>query len=205
MKKKMIFAALLLVVATALGAQTKQVLRSAKTEAAAAARTLKKEGFKMVELGDLQSRLEQFFVKISSGCVQVVGMSENCISSNLAKMTAINNAANEYASNAGGMVRGRIVSDAGTITGEQVDAIVAAYERIVLKEIKGELVPFVSVIKKNGKKGGYDGRAYCLVDLDYAHEARMKAMERALEETKYMEKYGSMISDWIDEGIEKIK
>lgn len=205
MKKIFIFAALLLVAATAsTEAQTRRELRSAKSEAVSAAKTLKREKFKMVELGDLQSRLEQYFLKVNSGCTQIVGIADKCISQNLAKMTAINNAANEYASNSGGTVRGRIVSDAGTISGEQVDVIVAAYERIIQKDIKGELVPFVTVVR-NHKKDGFDARVYCLVDLDHAHEARMKAMERALEETRYLEKYGSMISDWIDEGVDKVR
>ena len=203
MKRFIIIAAALLVAVAPLGAQTKSELRSAKSDASSAAKSIKKDGFKMVELGDLQSRLEQFFLKVNSGCTQIVGMAENCVSANLAKVTALNNAANEYATNAGGAVRGRITSDVSSITGEQVDAIVAAYERIIYKEIQGELVPYVNLLKTR-RKGGYDARVYCLVDLNGAHQARLRAMERALEETSFAERYGSQVSNWIDEGFDKM-
>lgn len=204
MKKFIILAVALLVAAAPLGAQTKKELKSVKSEAATAAKSIKKEGFKMLELGDIQTRLGQYFLKVNSGCTQIVGISENCISANLAKVVALNNAANEYASNAGGIVRGRITSDMSSMADEQIDAIVAAYERIVYKEIQGELVPYVSLLKSR-KKGGYDARIYCLVDQDGAHQARLRAMERALEETSLAQRYGSQVSDWIDEGFEKIK
>lgn len=204
MKRFIIFAAALLVAVAPLGAQSKNELKSAKSEAASAAKSINKEGFKMIELGDLQVRLEQFFLKVNSGCTQIVGMAENCVSANLAKVTALNNAANEYAANAGGAVRGRITSDVSSITGEQVDAIVAAYERIIYKEIQGELVPYVNLLKTR-KKGGYDARVYCLVDLNGAHQARLRAMERALEETNFAERYGTQVSDWIDKGFDKLQ
>jgi len=186
-----------------LGAQTKAELRSVKSEAAAAAKTVKKEKFKMVELGDIQKRLEQYFTKVNSGCAQVVGIAENCTTSNLAKLTALNNAVVEYASNSGGMVRGRITSDASTMTPDQIDAIVAAYERIICKEMKGELVPFITLLRD--RKSGTDARVYCLVDVESAHAAKIRAMEIALEESRLAEKYGSQISDWIDEGFDKLK
>lgn len=203
MKNLIIIAAALLVAAAPLGAQTRRELRNARTDAASAARTIRKEKFRMVELGDVETRLGQFFTKVNGGCVQVVGIADGCVSANLAKMTALNNAAVEYASNSGGKVRGRITSDASTVAGGQVDAIVAAYERLVLKEINGELVPFITLLRK-GRDGGYDARVYCLVDRESAHSARMRAMELALEETRMAERYGSMISDWIDEGFSKL-
>lgn len=203
MKKLIIIAAALLVAVSPLEAQTKRELKIAKSEAVSAAKSIRKEKFKMVELGDINSRLEEFFLKVNSGCTQVVGLADGCVSGNLAKLTALNNAAVEYASNAGGTVRGRITSDASTISGEQLDAIVAAYERLVLKEIKGELVPFITLMRSD-KKGGFDARVYCIVDQESVHKARIRAMELALEETRMAERYGSQISEWIDEGFEKI-
>lgn len=204
MKRIVLIVSMLFAVASILGAQTRQELKSAKSEAAAAVKTIKKEKFQMVELGDIQKRMEHFFLKVNSGCTQVVGLSESCTTANLAKMTALNNAVVEYASNTGGTVRGRIASDASTLTPDQVDAIVAAYERLILVEMKGELVPYVTLIR-NRRKNGYDSRVYCYVDVDSAHSARLRAMEQALEETRMAEKYGSQISDWIDEGFAKVQ
>lgn len=193
---------MLLVAAFTLDAQTKSEIKSAKSEASSAVREIKKQKFQMVELGDVQKRMEHYFIKVNAGCPQVAGIAEGCSTANLAKVSALNNAINEYATNSGGFVRGRIASEANTITEDQLDAIVAAYERLVCKELKGELVPYMTFIRKN-KKGLYDARVYCVVDVDLAHNARLKSMEFALEESKLAEKYGSQISDWIDEGFEK--
>lgn len=203
MKKIFCIAVVLLGVASLLGAQTKAELKSVKSEAAAAAKTIKKEKFKMVELGDLQKRLEQYFTKINSGCTQVVGIAENCTTSNLAKLTAMNNAVVEYASNSGGIVRGRVASDASTMTADQIDALVAAYERIICKELKGELVPYITLLRD--RSNSIDSRVYCLVDVESAHAAKIRAMEIALEESRLAEQYGSQISNWIDEGFDKLK
>ena len=202
MKKLTTLAVLALVALTPLCAQTsRKDSAKAGKEAAVAAKTLKREGFKMVGLGDMQASLQQYIIKARGGCVEVVGTSEGCMSSNLAQLTAVNNAANMYAVNAGGAVRGRIVSTASSLTGKQVDEVVASFERLVLKDIHGELVPYVVVVKE--KKGTYAARAYCLVDPQPSLRVRKLAIEAALEEQAMAEEYGSLISDWIDEGFEK--
>lgn len=180
-------------------AQTKQDIKAAKKEAKIAAKTLLNQGYRLLELGDLQTQLENFLLKAKSGQKQVVGTAEGCMSLNLAKTAALNNAINEYATMSGGMVKGRIASNSSSINGQQVDDIVAAYERLVLKEIKGEIQSCITLVKETKKK--YDVRVYCLVDLDAAHAARMKAMSLALEELELSQKYGTEISNWIDEGF----
>ena len=182
-------------------AQTKRDVKSAKKEAKMAAKNLKKEGYRLLELGDLEMQLEDYLLKAKSGQKQIVGTAEGCMSINLAKTTALNNAINEYATMSGGMVKGRITSNTSSINGQQVDDIVAAYERLVLKEIKGEIQTCVTLVKESKKK--YDVRVYCLVDYDAAHAARMKAMRLALEELELTQEYGSAVSDWIDEGLTK--
>lgn len=182
-------------------AQTKRDEKAAKKEAKIAAKTLKNEGYKLLELGDLQIQLEDYLLKAKSGMKQIVGTAEGCMSINLAKTTALNNAINEYATMSGGMVKGRITSNTSSVNGQQVDDIVAAYERLVLKEIKGEIQTCVTLVKESKKK--YDIRVYCLVDFDAAHAARMKAMRLALEELELTQQYGSQVSNWIDEGLNK--
>ena len=182
-------------------AQTKQELRAAKKEAKVAAKQLKKEGFKLLELGDMQMQLESYLAKAKAGCKQIVGTADDCITVNLGKTAALNNAINEYATLSGGIVKGRITSNASNIGGQQADDIVAAYERLVLKEIKGEIQTCVTLVRENKKH--YDVRVYCLVDYDAAHAAKMKAMQLALEELNLAQQFGSQISDWIDEGLEK--
>lgn len=175
--------------------------RAARKEAKAAARQLRRDGYRTVELGAVNGRLEQYFLKTGAGCPQVVGTADGCVSLNLAKLTALANAANEYAVLEGGAVRGRIVSGASSLGGEQADNLVACFERLVEKEIRGELVPYVTCYRTRG--GRFDVRTYCIVDVDAASRARRRAMEVALEETALAEKYGTLVSDWIDEGFWK--
>lgn len=203
MKRLAILMAAALVALAPMYAQTKKEARSARKEASAAARTLRHEGYKALELGTMQSLLEKYFLKVNAGCGQVIGTADNCMSTNLAKITALSNAASEYAMLAGGMVRGRIVTSTSSLTGQQLDNVVASFERLVAKEIRGELVPYVTAIRDN--RGSISARVYCIVDVDVAHQARRRALEIALEEQALAEKYGTQVSDWIDDGFNKAR
>ena len=184
-----------------LSGQTKSELNTARKEAAAAAKALKREGFKAIELGDIQTRLERFFLKVNAGGTQIIGIAENCMSTNLAQITALTNAANQYAMLAGGEIRGRIVSNAQNLSGLEVDNLVSSFERLVAKDIRGELVPYITAVRD--KWGRITARAYCLVDQDAAYQVRRRALEIALEEQSLSARYGSMVSAWIDEGFDK--
>lgn len=201
MKKIILMMLAAIIAISPVAAQTKQELRAAKKEAKVAAKQLKKEGFKLLELGDMQMQLESYLAKAKAGCKQIVGTADNCITVNLGKIAALNNAINEYATLSGGIVKGRITSNASNIGGRQADDIVAAYERLVLKEIKGEIQTCVTLVRENQKH--YDVRVYCLVDYDAAHAAKMKAMQLALEELNLAQQFGAQISDWIDEGLKE--
>lgn len=202
MKKKL--ALIMIAALTALvplDGQSKKELKDVRKEAASAAKTLKRAGFKPIELGDIQTRLEKYFLKVNAGCAQVIGVADNCMSSNLAQVTALANAANQYAMLAGGDVRGRILTSTSSLTGQQVDNIVSSFERLVEKDIRGELVPYVTVVRE--RKGKISARAYCIVDQDAASRLRRRALEIAIEEQSLAEQYGSMVSRWIDEGFSK--
>ena len=119
MKKIALIASIMLTVGMPALGQTKSELKAARKEAKAAAKLLKRDGFKPLELGDVQTRLEKYFLKVNAGCAQVIGVAENCMSTNLAQVTALSNAANQYAMLAGGDVRGRIVSSTTSLTGSR--------------------------------------------------------------------------------------
>ena len=201
MKKIALIASMMLMAAMPAIGQTKSELKAARKEAKAAAKLLKRDGFKPLELGDVQTRLEKYFLKVNAGCAQVIGVAENCMSTNLAQVTALSNAANQYAMLAGGDVRGRIVSSTTSLTGQQVDNIVSSFERLVEKDIRGELVPYITAVRND--KGNIAARAYCIVDVDAAYQLRRRALEIALEEQSLAEQYGSRVSEWIDAGFNK--
>ena len=201
-KTAMILIATLVAFAPVYG-KTRSDINTARKEASAAAKALKRDGFKAIELGDIQARLEKYFLKVNSGCPQIIGVADNCMSTNLAQVTALANAANQYAMLAGGDVRGRILSSTNSLSGQQIDNIVSSFERLVEKDIRGELVPYITVARE--KRGRYAIRAYCIVDIDAAYQVRRRAMEIALEEQALAVQYGSMVSDWIDEGFSKVQ
>lgn len=201
MKKIALIASMMLMAAMPAIGQTKSELKAARKEAKAAAKLLKRDGFKPIELGDAQTRLEKYFLKVNAGCAQVIGVAENCMSTNLAQVTALSNAASQYAMLAGGDVRGRIVSSATSLTGQQVDNIVSSFERLVEKNIRGELVPYITAVRN--KRGSIAARAYCIVDVDAAYQLRRRALKIALEEQSLAEQYGSRVSEWIDAGFNK--
>lgn len=201
MKKIALIAFMMLMAAMPALGQTKSELKAARKEAKAAAKLLKRDGFKPLELGDAQTRLEKYFLKVNAGCAQVIGVAENCMSTNLAQVTALSNAANQYAMLAGGDVRGRIVSSTTSLTGQQVDNIVSSFERLVEKDIRGELVPYITAVRN--KRRSIAARAYCIVDVDAAYQLRRRALEIALEEQSLAEQYGSRVSEWIDAGFNK--
>ena len=201
MKKIALIASMMLMAAMPAIGQTKSELKAARKEAKAAAKLLKRDGFKPLELGDVQTRLEKYFLKVNAGCAQVIGVAENCMGTNLAQVTALSNAANQYAMLAGGDVRGRIVSSTTSLTGQQVDNIVSSFERLVEKDIRGELVPYITTVRND--KGNIATRAYCIVDVDAAYQLRRRALEIALEEQSLAEQYGSRVSEWIDAGFNK--
>lgn len=201
-KLAMILMAMLVAFAPVYG-QTKSDINTARKEASAAAKALKRDGFKAIELGDIKTRLEKYFLKVNAGCAQVIGVAENCMSTNLAQVTALANAANQYALLAGGDVRGRILSSTNSLSGQQVDNIVSSFERLVEKDIRGELVPYITAVRE--KRGRYAVKAYCIIDIDTAYQVRRRAMEIALEEQALAEQYGSMVSAWIDEGFNKVQ
>lgn len=190
-----------LVAIAPINAQSKQVLKSVKKEAKKAAQQLQMDGYRLLEIGDLQYQFEEYLLKVKSGHQQIVGTAEGCKSLNLAKITALSNALNEYAMMSGGLIKARIVSNTSNINGQQIDDIVAAFERTFSKEIKGEVQTYLILVKDN--KNSYDIRTFCIIDNEAAHSARIKAMQIALEELQLSQEYGSAISDWIDEGQNK--
>lgn len=199
MKKILLIAAAVLMALAPLCAQTRKDIRSAKKDAAAAARQIKRDGYKPIELGNAEPRLERYFLKVYDGCQEITGESGNCISVNLAKVTALANAAGEYVQREGGMVRERIVKSASNLTEEQIDNIVASFEQAVQKEIKGELVPYLTCIRT--RRNLHSARVYCIVDVMAAAQARRRALQLALEQQTLAQQYGAMVSDWIDEGF----
>lgn len=195
-KIAMLAAAVLVACAPAF-AQTPKEIRQAKKLAKSEAKELTKEGYKLSEIGDLKTELREYILASKNGKEQIVGVSGPSVSLNLAKVSAENNAINEYVNRSGGMVKARITSDLSDIDGVQRDNLVAAFERMAVQEVKNDVKFCFTLVKERRRE--YEVRAYALVDSNDAHNAKMKALQQALEELGLTEKYGSKVSEWIKE------
>ena len=122
---------------------------------------------------------------------------------NMAKTIARNNVLNEHAESARSIVKGRVTSDMHDVSNVQNENFVAAYERLVCAELNGEVRVSYTLVRHNKKQNTYDVKLVCLVDYDAAHKAHLNAMKRAAEQQEMAQKYGSKISEWINEGFVK--
>lgn len=188
-------------------ADNKLLRKAQKKEYKAKKKQFSKEGWTLygstrsldVALLTHYDKLEQLGEKGS----ELMGEATKFKSKNVGKQTAINNACNIYAREAGSYVKGRIVSDiAGNAddVSAEFDHFYAAYETLVGKEIKGELKESFSIIKDNGD-GTFSMQVYFIVDEDAATQARIRAFENAAKESEAAQKYAEKVSDFIKEGF----
>ena len=185
----------------------KEIKRLAKKKA----RTLEKQGWEIYNSPfTLELALTEYYGKLNvEGAQQMVGVASAFKSKNIGKQAALNSAINEYARQSQSFVRGRVISDMfnnADEVPEEFDKFYAAYESMVVKEIKGELKPSFSIIRKKGKddKGQevFEMETYCIVNEAEASKARMRAMENALKESTLAEEYASKVAGFIREGFE---
>ncbi len=92
---------------------------------------------------------------------EIIGTATKFKSKNIGHQTAINNACNIYARQAGSHVKGRVVSDMGANSDSIVnefDHFYGAYQSLVEKEIKGEMQESFSLIRPY-KDGSFEMQA----------------------------------------------
>jgi hypothetical protein len=134
---------------------------------------------------------------------ELVGEVSQFISINAGRQAAYNNALITYANLAGSTLKGRVVSDLNidqSSTDGEFDKMYAAYERLVQQEIKGVLTESYAIVKENRRSKQL--RVFFLVNEEKAMSARLKAMQRAAEETRLAQRYARQIADFVREGFE---
>jgi hypothetical protein len=136
---------------------------------------------------------------------EIMGVATKVKSKNIGHQMAINNACLTYAQQAGSHLKGRVVSD---ITGNasdtegEFDKMYAAYERLVEKEIRGELKESFSIIRNNDD-GTFEIQSFFIVDEKAASIARQRALENAARESELAQKYAKKVSDYVKEGFKQ--
>lgn len=194
-------------VCESINAENRLLRRAQKKEYKSKMKQLKKEGWTLYGSSrSLDVALLTHYDKLQTlgeKGYELMGEATKFKSKNVGKQTAINNACNIYAREAGSHVKGRIVSDlAGNAedVSAEFDHFYAAYETLVEKEIKGELKESFSIIHDNGD-GSFSMQVYFIVDEDAATQARIRAFENAIKESEAAQKYAEKVSDFIKEGF----
>ena len=134
---------------------------------------------------------------------EIVGVASHFKSKNIGHQMAINNACVTYAGEAGSHVKGRVVSDMfgdGTNADAEFDHFYAAYERLVEKEIQGEMQESFSVIRDNGD-GTYEMQTFFIISEAAATRARIRAFENASKESAAAAAYATRVADFVKEGF----
>jgi hypothetical protein len=138
---------------------------------------------------------------------EVLGSASKFISKNLGHREAVTNACIDYAQKAGGLVKGRIVSDMasnGKSPDAEFDKFYGAFEELVQQELKGELKESYSVIRENSDKT-FEMETYFIVDVDAVSRAVVHAYENAAKESEAAQKYAGQVSDFIKDGFKDIQ
>lgn len=139
---------------------------------------------------------------------EIMGNAARFKSKTVGHQSAINDACRTYAQQCGSIVKGRVDSDLasdGLDVNSEFDHFYAAFERLVEKEIQGELQEKFSIIRQIGSdkdEAIYEMQTYFLVDEDAASKARIRAYEQALKESEAAQKMATKIGDFVKAGFE---
>lgn len=209
MKKVIIFiVALLMVAPCATVAADKTLEKALKKEYKEKKKEYKKKNWEIFGSSrTLDVALLLHYDKLNNGgenVHEVVGVVSSFVSKNIGKQQAINNACVTYAGQAGSHVKGRVVSDAGSVVNvpqSEFDKFYAAYERLVEKEIRGEMKESYTIIRDK-KDGTFEMQSFFIIDEDAATQARIRAFENAAKESEMAQKYATQVSDFIKEGFD---
>lgn len=208
MKKVMLFLmALCMMVPVTLDAQNKLLEKKLKKEYKSKMKEYKNEGWKLFGSSrSLDVALLSHYDKLTQLADdgrELMGVASKFKSKNVGKQMAINNACVTYAQQAGSSVKGRVVSDMagnGVNADEEFEKFYAAYERMVEKEIKGEMRESYSIIRDNGD-GTFEMQVYFIVSESAATQARIRALENAAKESAASQVYAEKIADFVKEGF----
>ena len=205
--KRSILAGMMLLLAGSVAcmAQNKMLERATNKMYKEKVKEYKREGWKLAGSSKtLEVALLEHYEKLKDpNNTELVGEVSQAKSLNVAKQAAYNNALITYANLAGSTLRGRVTSDLQvdqSAEDGEFDKMYAAYERLVQQEIKGVLTESYDIVKEKGGNKQY--KVFFLVNEEKASSARMRALERAAEESETAQKYAKEISNFVREGFE---
>lgn len=209
MKKSILFLMALIMMVPVVSAQNKTLEKAHRKEYKTKMKEYKQENWKL--FGSSRSvdvALLTHYDKLNNlgdDGREVMGTASKFQSKNVGHQMAINNACITYAQQAGSHIKGRVVSDMsgdGVAGDKEFDNFYGAYERLVEKEIKGEMQESYSIIREN-KDGTFEMQTYFIVSESAATKARIRALENAAKESEAAQKYAQKVADFVREGFAK--
>lgn len=213
MKKIIMLILAVILMMPAVEAENKQLQKALQKEYKAKMKEYKKEKWKLFGSSrTLEVALLQHYDQLNAlgkDAREVIGIASRFKSKNAGYQQAINNACITYAQQAGSYLKGRVVSDIatnGVDSSTEFDHFFAAYERLVEKEIRGEITESYSIFrclnpkaKENDRE--YEMQAFFIVNENAATRTRIRAMENALNESEAAQRYAQKVSDFVNEGV----
>lgn len=206
MKKIMILAmALLLCVPVVMADNDKALRKELNKEFKKKVKQYRKEKWNVMGSRTLEVSLLKHYEKLNDlddDAREVFGIARTKTKNN-GYQAAANNAMLKYASDAGSYLKGRVLSDVfadGATPDSEFDHFFGAYERLVEKEIKGELEESFSMIKTM-PDNTYEVQVFYVISENAAAKARMRALRNALEESKAAQQYADQLSKFVQEGF----
>lgn len=187
------------------GQVNKQLVKERAKQYKKKLKEYKQEGWKLDGTSKtIEVKLLEHYDKLNSEDYQELpGLVSNCVSKNVCRQTAYNNALITYANLAGSYVKGRVTSDMqidqSSVDSKEFDKMYAAYERLVKAEIKGELQESYSLVRQNGETKEY--QIIFLINEKKASQSRLRALENAFKETKIAQEYATKISEFVKDGF----
>lgn len=188
-------------------AASKSVEKARKKEFKEKLKEYKKGGWQILGSRTLEFSLANHYDKLNAlgeDGHEVEGISSSTKSKNIGKQSAINAACITYAQEAGSTLQGRVLADMaanGVDPSGEFDNFYGAYERLVEKEIRGDLEPSFTVFHDNGD-GTFEIRTYFIVSEKAASKARQRALDAALKDSEAAQKIGDKISGFVREGFQ---
>lgn len=185
----------------------KELQKALKKEKKEKMKEYKKEGWKIFGSSrSLEVALLSHYDKLQTlgeDGREVVGVASKFKSKSIGHQMAINDACLTYAQQAGSSLKGRVISD---MSGDGSDAIAefdhffAAYERLVEKEIKGEMDESYAIIRDNGD-GTSEMQILFVVSESAASKARIRALDNAMKESEAAQRHADQMASFVREGF----
>lgn len=167
-------------------------------------REYKKEGWELFGSSKtINDALREHYEALApNGVFEVVGTATGVRSESIGQQVAWNNACINYVQQAGSFLRGRIDTDNHTGGGSdgEFNHFYSAYETLLQKEIRGELRPSYSVVRRNAD-GTCQMMSFFVVNEEAAANARIKAMELAASESESAQRIAGRIREYVQEGF----